>query len=172
MSNIVWKDDDIISKIDYNFKHKKKIDFSSLIRLNANSFTISRCFNKINDSSAQKRFLEYYQWFKFRNIKDSKFYIFVMNNKHLIPTSYLLISPDKNDPNHIKWIDMLEVFEDFQGKHLGNQILFYAIDRLKINALDVHKHNEIAIKLYKKFGFKEDCDDCNNPKQVVMRLMN
>lgn len=47
----------------------------------------------------------------------------------------------------------LKVFKDFRNKGYGTEIVKFMIDKYKISSLYVKKDNEVAIHLYKKFGF-------------------
>lgn len=57
-------------------------------------------------------------------------------------------------------IDNIEVDELYRGKGIGTKLMSYmvsiAIENRVINiTLEVRKSNSVAIKLYKKFGFRE-----------------
>ena len=57
-------------------------------------------------------------------------------------------------------IDNIEVKEEHRNKKIGTKLMTYliynAIDNHVINiTLEVRKSNDIAIKLYKRFGFRE-----------------
>ena len=57
-------------------------------------------------------------------------------------------------------IDNIEVKEEHRNKKIGTKLMTYliynAIDNHVINiTLEVRKSNDIAIKLYKSFGFRE-----------------
>lgn len=44
--------------------------------------------------------------------------------------------------------------KDYQGKGIANQLLYVATSNLGARYLSVNKKNEIAIKIYKDYGFK------------------
>lgn len=48
----------------------------------------------------------------------------------------------------------VEVFKKYRGKGYGSQIIKYCIDHYPVKELTVETSNEVAIHLYKKFGFK------------------
>ena len=56
-------------------------------------------------------------------------------------------------------IQALDVSEKYRGRGIGSQLLSYAIIRLCANSLSVSKSNDVAIRLYKKFGFYVEDED-------------
>ena len=60
-----------------------------------------------------------------------------------------------------RWFGSLEVSNKYRGYGLGKQILDIAANKYKAGALAVYKDNEIAYKMYKKYGFKESTDRKN-----------
>ena len=53
-------------------------------------------------------------------------------------------------------INQIEVLESQRGKGIGSKLLKYLVDNnTKSITLEVKETNDIAIKLYKKYGFKE-----------------
>lgn len=56
--------------------------------------------------------------------------------------------------NNERWIQGLEVSKEYRGHGLSEELLKEAINKYKVDHLSVNKSNEIAIYLYKKFGFK------------------
>ena len=53
-------------------------------------------------------------------------------------------------------INQIEVDESHRNKKIGSKLLSYLIDNNKKDiTLEVKETNDIAIKLYKKYGFKE-----------------
>lgn len=62
------------------------------------------------------------------------------------------------------YICPMRVYPKYQKHGLSNQILDYAIKHMGANKLHVYKDNEVALNLYKKFGFtnvggNKDCYD-------------
>lgn len=57
--------------------------------------------------------------------------------------------------NDYGWITAVEVSKDYKGYGIGEQLLKYAMSNMGGNRLGVHDDNEVAMKLYKKCGFKE-----------------
>lgn len=57
-------------------------------------------------------------------------------------------------------IENIFVLEKYRGQGIGKQLMAYlvsvAIENRVVNiTLEVREHNEVAINLYKKFGFRE-----------------
>lgn len=52
------------------------------------------------------------------------------------------------------WITALEVLPNYRGYGLGEQLLDFATHNLHATALGVSKNNEVAIRMYEKYGFK------------------
>ena len=52
------------------------------------------------------------------------------------------------------YIDNLEVYKKYRGNGYANDIMKYILKNYKAKSLSVLKTNNIAINLYKKFGFK------------------
>lgn len=55
-------------------------------------------------------------------------------------------------------INNIIVKTEFRGKHIASQMMTYLLDKCKNCdniTLEVRKNNEIAIKLYEKYGFKK-----------------
>lgn len=64
----------------------------------------------------------------------------------------------------------VEVFEKFRRKGYGNSIMVYCIENYQVAELTVEPDNDVAISLYKKFGFKKTRDwEENGKKYIVMR---
>lgn len=53
------------------------------------------------------------------------------------------------------WLISFEIMEEYKGYGLSAQLLRRAIQKTNITNLSVNPQNEVAIKLYKSFGFKE-----------------
>lgn len=63
----------------------------------------------------------------------------------------------------------VEVVEKFRNKGYGSAILDYMINKYDVSRLYVDCDNDIAIQLYKKFGFKVVEEFGGNLKRFVMR---
>lgn len=63
------------------------------------------------------------------------------------------ISIETKENNEI-WIQALEVIKEYQNNSLGKQLLDFACKDLKAKFLSVRKTNNIALNMYKKYGFR------------------
>ena len=96
---------------------------------------------------------------------------------HILKNELYKIEIDGETAGYILWIKKkkyyrlysLAIGNDFQNKGLAKRILEYSFEKLKDKdfSLEVKISNEVAINLYKKFGFEikkvlkdyyEDCD--------------
>lgn len=59
---------------------------------------------------------------------------------------------EKDDDS--KWIQAFEIFPPYKGHGLSKQMLNVAVNEFCANYLSVSKNNELAIKVYKSYGFK------------------
>ena len=69
-----------------------------------------------------------------------------------------MINTEKKSDGNI-WIQGLEVFGDNKGKGLGKELLNVAVNDLGATHLSVRKTNNIAKKLYDKYGFETYASD-------------
>ena len=53
-----------------------------------------------------------------------------------------------------RWIGDVEVNPEYRGNSLGTQVIQYVMKKYRAGALGVRVDNEIALKMYKKVGFK------------------
>lgn len=96
---------------------------------------------------------------------------------HILKNELYKIEIDGVTAGYILWLKRkkyyrlysLAIGNDFQNKGLAKRLLEYSFEKLKDKdfSLEVKVSNEVAIKLYKKFGFEikkvlkdyyEDCD--------------
>ena len=56
--------------------------------------------------------------------------------------------------DNTKWIVSLEIIPKYRGYGLSNQILDYCVKNMKCKYLSVNKNNELAKKIYDKYGFR------------------
>ena len=80
--------------------------------------------------------------------KDTKGYIW-LDDKEVVG----YINVEERDDDY-KWIQSFEIYEPYKGHGLSKQILKIAITELGATNLTVSKDNDLAIKVYKSFGFK------------------
>ena len=70
----------------------------------------------------------------------------------------------------LSFLHDLEVKKEFRGKGYGTKIMEYLIDKYNIKYLNVDPKNEIAIKLYKKFGFEKTEKVRMNNNKILDRM--
>ena len=63
------------------------------------------------------------------------------------------INVEEKDDDY-KWIQAFEIYQPYKGHGLSKQILGVAVRELGATNLSVTKNNEVAIRLYKSYGFK------------------
>lgn len=56
--------------------------------------------------------------------------------------------------DHTKWIVSLEILPEYRGYGLSNQILDFCVKSMNCKYLSVNKNNQLAKKIYDKYGFK------------------
>lgn len=56
--------------------------------------------------------------------------------------------------NNTEWIVSLEILPEYRGYGLSTQILDFCVKSMKCKYLSVNKNNELAKKIYDKYGFK------------------
>lgn len=59
---------------------------------------------------------------------------------------------EKDDDS--KWIQAFEIFPPYKGHGLSKQMLNIAVNEFGANYLSVSKNNDLAVKVYKSYGFK------------------
>ena len=101
------------------------------------------CLTTLSDENKES----IYAKVKSRN-KDE--YYFIVNNNEIIGTIYL------NNSNKCLSINDFAIFEEYQNKGYGQEVLKYVIDKFKNFKIElgVEKRNEKALYIYKKLGFK------------------
>ena len=80
--------------------------------------------------------------------KDTKGYVW-LNDKQVV--GYINVEEKDDD---YKWIQAFEIYQPYKGHGLSKQILGVAVRELGATNLSVSKNNEVAIRLYKSYGFK------------------
>lgn len=83
-------------------------------------------------------------------------YLWVTNNEEAKYVALIAIEMADHDElgDNRRLIKVLDVSEEFRGYGLGTQLINYAVKKLKADALGVEKDNEIAIRMYQKYGFR------------------
>lgn len=62
----------------------------------------------------------------------------------------------------------LEVFSKYRGKGYGNSIVSYILAHYKVTDVTVEIGNDVAISLYKKFGFKKIKNFRENGRSMIL----
>ena len=127
---------ELSSSVEKDFSSKKDMSLSQFTRI------------KLADAIVQVYGGEYPSLRHIRINNHTKGYIWI-NDKQVV--GYVNVE-EKDDDS--KWIQALEIYAPYKGHGLSKQILGIAIGELGATELSVSKNNEVAIKLYKSYGFK------------------
>lgn len=119
-------------------------DFSSKKDMSLSQFTKIR----LTDAIVQVYGQAYPSLRHIRINKDTKGYVW-LNDKQVV--GYINVEEKDDD---YKWIQAFEIYEPYKGHGLSKQMLNVAIREFGATNLSVSKNNEVAIKLYKSYGFK------------------
>ena len=119
-------------------------DFSSKKDMSLSQFTKVR----LTDAIVQVYGQAYPSLRHIRINKDTKGYVW-LNDKQVV--GYINVEEKDDD---YKWIQAFEIYEPYKGHGLSKQMLNIAIREFGATNLSVSKNNEVAIKLYKSYGFK------------------
>ena len=125
-------------KVD-GFKKGERLDLLSLIEVPINKTTINT-YKVIYHQLAHVRTDDNYKGSLFFE-KDP----LPRRPKHLV--GYVNVESDGT-------IQALETMPEYRGRTIGKQLLKYAAIRYRANALTVNKNNEVAINMYKRYGYK------------------
>lgn len=119
-------------------------DFSSKKDMNLSNFAKVR----LTDAIVQVYGQAYPSLRHIRINKDTKGYVW-LNDKQVV--GYINVEEKDDD---YKWIQAFEIYDPYKGHGLSKQMLNVAIREFGATNLSVSKNNEVAIKLYKSYGFK------------------
>lgn len=129
------------STIDNNYKSKGKKRLSS--------FKIIHITEEIIN-----KYKKEYPFLSHVRCKDTKEYVcdgyIWFDNNELVAT----VGSCEYQDDKTKWIVSLEITKKYRGYGLSEQILDYAVKTMKCKYLSVNKNNEIAKRVYDKYGFK------------------
>ena len=129
------------SSLDADFKPKGKKNLSSFKKIHITEEVINK-------------YKKEYPFLKHVRCKDTKEYIcdgyIWFNNNELVA----MVGSCEYLDDKTKWIVSLEITEKYRGYGLSTQILDYAVKTMKCEYLSVNKNNEVAKKVYDKYGFK------------------
>ena len=118
-------------------------DFSSKKDMSLSQFTKVR----LTDAIIQVYGQNYPSLRHIRINNRTKGYIW-LNDKQVV--GYINVEEKDDD---YKWIQAFEIYAPYKGHGLSKQILGIAVKELGATNLSVSKNNEVAIKLYKSYGF-------------------
>ena len=118
-------------------------DFSSKKDMSLSQFTKVR----LTDAIIQVYGQNYPSLRHIRINNRTKGYIW-LNDKQVV--GYINVEEKDDD---YKWIQAFEIYAPYKGDGLSKQILGIAVKELGATNLSVSKNNEVAIKLYKSYGF-------------------
>ena len=118
-------------------------DFSSKKDMSLSQFTKVR----LTDAIIQVYGQNYPSLRHIRINNRTKGYIW-LNDKQVV--GYINVEEKDDD---YKWIQAFEIYSPYKGHGLSKQILGIAVKELGATNLSVSKNNEVAIKLYKSYGF-------------------
>ena len=127
---------ELSSSVEKDFSSKKDMSLSQFTRM------------KLADAIVQVYGGEYPSLRHIRINNHTKGYIW-LNDKQVV--GYVNVE-EKDDDS--KWIQALEIYAPYKGHGLSKQMLGIAVGELGATELSVSKNNEVAIKLYKSYGFK------------------
>lgn len=127
---------ELSSSVEKDFSSKKDMSLSQFTRI------------KLADAIVQVYGGEYPSLRHIRINNHTKGYIW-LNDKQVV--GYVNVE-EKDDDS--KWIQALEIYAPYKGHGLSKQMLGIAVGELGATELSVSKNNEVAIKLYKSYGFK------------------
>lgn len=123
----------VSSTLTKDFKSKGKKSLSSFKKIKLSKEVISKYKNDFKP---------------LKHIRETcEGYLYLDNNKCVA----ILAVEDKGDS---KFIQAIEINKEYQGYGLSKQLLSVATNNLKATRLSVNKSNEVAISIYKKYGFK------------------
>lgn len=126
------------SNIDKDFKSKGKKNLSSFKRI------------KITKEILKKYKVDpYYKKFLSHIDERDNGLLYFDKEDHIVG----LCCVDENSVKPYTWITAIAVSESYKGYGLGKQLLEVSVKELKGNALTVAIDNQVAIKMYKDYGF-------------------
>lgn len=131
------------SSIDADHKQKGKKSLSDFHKL--------KVTKKLIDE-----FKDEYKYLKHIDHRDDAYVFFDGDNKLV---GVIAVEHKDSDYEDGDWITALEVSKEYQGYGLGTQLLDFAVKNLHADSLSVNRNNEVAIRMYEKYGFKYNKND-------------
>ena len=130
--------EDVSSVIQKDFKSKHDMNLSQFEKMRLSDAAIQVYKQKLPSLS------------HVRINNNTKGYIWI-DKKTDMPTA--IVNVEEKDDG-FTWIQAFEIFVPYKGHGLSKDILNVAIRELKATNLSVNKDNQVAIKIYKSYGFK------------------
>lgn len=134
--NIIFED--VSSVIQKDFKSKHDMNLSQFEKMRLSDAAIQVYKQKLPSLS------------HVRINNNTKGYIWI-DKKTDMPAA--IVNVEEKDDG-FTWIQAFEIFVPYKGHGLSKDILNVAIRELKATNLSVNKDNQVAIKVYKSYGFK------------------
>lgn len=135
--NIIFED--VSSVIQKDFKSKHDMNLSQFEKMRLSDAAIQVYKQKLPSLSHVRI-----------NNNNTKGYIWI-DKKTDMPAA--IVNVEEKDDG-FTWIQAFEIFVPYKGHGLSKDILNVAIRELKATNLSVNKDNQVAIKIYKSYGFK------------------
>lgn len=130
--------EDVSSVLQKDFQSKHDMNLSSFEKMRLSDAAIQVYGRKIQSLS------------HVRVNNNTKGYIWI-DKKTDMPVA--IVNVEEKDDG-FSWIQAFEIFVPYKGHGLSKDILNVAIRDLKATNLSVSKDNQVAIKIYKSYGFK------------------
>lgn len=130
--------EDVSSVLQKDFQSKHDMNLSSFEKMRLSDAAIQVYRQKIPSLS------------HVRVHNNTKGYIWI-DKKTDMPVA--IVNVEEKDDG-FSWIQAFEIFTPYKGHGLSKDILNVAIRDLKATNLSVNKDNQVAIKIYKSYGFK------------------
>lgn len=130
--------EDVSSAIQKDFKSKHDMNLSQFEKMRLSDAAIQVYKQKLPSLS------------HVRINNNTKGYIWI-DKKTDMPAA--IVNVEEKDDG-FTWIQAFEIFVPYKGHGLSKDILNVAIRELKATNLSVNKDNQVAIKIYKSYGFK------------------
>lgn len=130
--------EDVSSVIQKDFKSKHDMNLSQFEKMRLSDAAIQVYKQKLPSLS------------HVRINNNTKGYIWI-DKKTDMPAA--IVNVEEKDDG-FTWIQAFEIFVPYKGHGLSKDILNAAIRELKATNLSVNKNNQVAIKIYKSYGFK------------------
>lgn len=130
--------EDVSSVLQKDFQSKHDMNLSSFEKMRLSDAAIQVYGKKIPSLS------------HVRINNNTKGYIWI-DKKTDMPVA--IVNVEEKDDG-FSWIQAFEIFTPYKGHGLSKDILNVAIRDLKATNLSVNKDNQVAIKIYKSYGFK------------------